>query len=255
MRYESLLEDPGLPTGSTFSAGVKNHHRSSSDLCAAGYVLDVNPWPVTLAPDIYTTMNVRLQMPPADGNVVTVIVDSSAGADFFLVSTCKLTFTSADWNVYQPVYIIPVFASSIAITSPVCLHFRPHVDDHHATFSTTFICITCYGFPRGLQTANIVLTAQGYSAVYNGDYLSTLFSSTGGGSSALSSAFNDAVVPTNVQPVRKEVPVTLARAAVSSCTTWGDPHVTTYDGWGYHPQVQGLSTFSLLCLFLVDVSL
>ena len=89
------------------------------------------------------------------------------------------------------------------------------------------------------QTANIVLTAQGYSAVYNGDYLSALYSSTGSGSSVLSSAFNDAVVPTNIQPVCKEVPVTLTRAAVSTCTTWGDPHVTTYDGWGYHPQVQG----------------
>jgi hypothetical protein len=106
--------------GPHFPPVSKNHHLCSSDLCAAGYELDVNPWPVTLAPDIYTTMNVRLQMPPADGNVITVIVDSSAGADFFLVSTCKLTFTAANWNVYQPVYIIPVFASSIAITSPVC---------------------------------------------------------------------------------------------------------------------------------------
>jgi hypothetical protein len=84
----------------------------------AGYELDVTPSAVVLQSLTHTTMNVRLQLPPADGSVVTVIVDSTAGADFFLVSTCKLEFTATNWNVYQPVHIIPIYAPS-AVPSPV----------------------------------------------------------------------------------------------------------------------------------------
>ena len=87
----------------------------------AGYELDVTPSAVVLQSLTHTTMNVRLQLPPADGSVVTVIVDSTAGADLFLVSTCKLEFTATNWNVYQPVHIIPIYAPS-AVPSPVLRH-------------------------------------------------------------------------------------------------------------------------------------
>ncbi len=90
-----------------------------------------------------------------------------------------------------------------------------------------------------MQTASIVLTAQGYSAVYGGDYLSSLFSSTGNGSSLVSSVFHDAVVPTNVQSVRKEVSVSLNRATLQSCASTGDPHVYTFDGLAFSPHVNG----------------
>ncbi len=84
----------------------------------AGYELDVTPWPVTLASDAVTTISVRLQMPPAADNVVTVLIDSSAAANFYAVSGCSLTFTASNWNVYQNLSIISVlsFTPAASIT-------------------------------------------------------------------------------------------------------------------------------------------
>jgi hypothetical protein len=89
-----------------------------------------------------------------------------------------------------------------------------------------------------LQPVNIILTAKGYSAVYNGDYLSSIFSSTGGGTNVVSS-HTSSVVPSSIQSVRRVVPVNVVRAGVPTCVTAGDPHVWSFDGWAYSPHVEG----------------
>jgi hypothetical protein len=94
-----------------------------------------------------------------------------------------------------------------------------------------------------MQTVSMVLTAVGYSAVYNGDYLSSLY---GGASSSTNTAvlaarYNDLSGPTQMLTVRKEVPVSIIRAVVPTCSSTGDPHIFTFDRMYYSPHVDGRS--------------
>ena len=59
-----------------------------------------------------------------------VSVDSSPGATSFTVSTCSLQFTSANWNVYQPVYIMPVLSSARDKREAVRAHIFPLLRSH-----------------------------------------------------------------------------------------------------------------------------
>ncbi len=80
--------------------------------------MDVTPWPVRLSSNSVTWISVRLLMPPAADNVVTVLIDSSAAANFYAVSGCSLTFNASNWNVYQNLSIISVlsFTPAASIT-------------------------------------------------------------------------------------------------------------------------------------------
>ena len=95
----------------------------------------------------------------------------------------------------------------------------------------------------------MTLTAMGYSAVYNGNYLSTLYGSGAPLSTAntatITARFNDLTGPTQMLTVKKEVPVTIIRASVPGCSSTGDPHIWTFDRFYYSPMVDG--GLPLLC--------
>ena len=93
------------------------------------------------------------------------------------------------------------------------------------------------------QTVSMTLTATGYSAVYNGDYLSTMYGNgslaTAGNTAMIAAGFNDLAGPTQMLTVKKDVPVTIIRAAVPGCSSTGDPHIWTFDRFYYSPHVDG----------------
>ena len=86
---------------------------------SSGYEIVVNPKPVTLDCNGASMLTVRLELAPVPGSPVTVVIDSTAGAYYFIVSPCTLTFTSDNYNVDQTVYIQPGFSKTLGITTPV----------------------------------------------------------------------------------------------------------------------------------------
>ncbi len=200
----------------------------------------VNPKPIALTCDSAAIVNVHLELAPAPDTPVTVIIDSTAGSNYFLVSPCTLTFTAANYNVPQKVYIEPVFSNSINPPTPVSV--PPLL--HCLCTCCSHWCL-CDPFTRWVQTVNIVFTATGYSSVFNGDFLSSIFASTGtpAGTAIIDANTGNALAPKSLLPVTKEVAVVLVKACQPACRSWGDPHVTTFDGNGYHPQVPGAGAY------------
>ena len=79
----------------------------------------MSPWPVTLSATNPTFISVRLQLPPAEGNVVKVVFDTTAAANYYALSACSLTFTDVNWNQYQNVSIMSVLSFAPAATVTV----------------------------------------------------------------------------------------------------------------------------------------
>ena len=72
-----------------------------------------------------------------------VSVDSSPGATSFTVSTCSLQFTSANWNVYQPVYIMPVLSSARDKREAVRAHICPLLRSHSIRITGAQVATLC----------------------------------------------------------------------------------------------------------------
>lgn len=85
-----------------------------------------------------------------------------------------------------------------------------------------------------------MLEASGYSSTYKADYLAALYGNTTSNSTV---AINADYTPSTFQlgsfAVKQNVPVTVSKAGITTCRSYGDPHISTFDKLSYGFQKAG----------------
>jgi hypothetical protein len=74
-----------------------------ADICDAGII--VEPLDLEMTAELGGEMSIRLATPPAIGQTAVVELDNVVASNSFSLSECRLSFTSANWNVSQTVRV------------------------------------------------------------------------------------------------------------------------------------------------------
>ena len=117
-----------------------------ADVCLrlAGYDINISPWPLTVRSTSVGMFNVSLTSPPKPGRSVVVLIDTSDAQDLMSVSACMLSFSSLDWSIPKPVYVIPRTASRRSPSKRVCGGVRMRDREPQSSFSSS--CCFCSFF-------------------------------------------------------------------------------------------------------------
>jgi hypothetical protein len=86
----------------------------------------------------------------------------------------------------------------------------------------------------------VILEAFGYSSTYKADYLTALYGNTTSNSTvAINADYTPSAFQLGSFAVRQTVPVTVSKAGITTCRSYGDPHISTFDKLSYGFQKAG----------------
>jgi len=95
------FNDP--PSGYTEYGSLGQYTLSGTVIVVVPYDIEVSPHALTIAEGGTGAFSVRLSADPGVPTDVTVSMLSGSDPDISITSSTTLTFTSADWDIYQPV--------------------------------------------------------------------------------------------------------------------------------------------------------